>query len=209
MNTIRAGVICWIGTAVFFVGQAIAQAWVRAPYSMIDNYVSDLGAVDCGSVSVGIYRAQVCSPLHGFMNAGFVLTGVGIVLGTLLLRPLWPTGRWRTAATVLLVLGGVGKIIAGMSPEDLCPVAHLGGAVFSGPVATIGVLVLARAVGAEHRVLARILLGCGLVGVAGLLLSAAASQGIGLGVGITERIAAYPTIIATTLAGGWLLIKLD
>jgi len=55
---------CWALSLGFFVVEAVVQsAWIT-PYSMVDNYISDLGATGCGTVTVGSYRAYVCSPLH-------------------------------------------------------------------------------------------------------------------------------------------------
>jgi membrane protease YdiL (CAAX protease family) len=61
---------------LFFIGQAVAQAAVATPFSLIDNNISDLGATTCGPLTIGDYRAEVCSPWHPVMNATFVLSGV-------------------------------------------------------------------------------------------------------------------------------------
>jgi hypothetical protein len=35
-------------TLLYFIGQLVAQAAWRTPYSLIDNRVSDLGNTECG-----------------------------------------------------------------------------------------------------------------------------------------------------------------
>lgn len=209
MNRTRTmvGAACWIGTVVFFVGQAIAQAGVAMPYDMINNYVSDLGAVGCRTVSIGLYHADVCSPRHAFMNGGFALTGIGIILGTVLLRPVFPAGRLRSWGIVLLILGGAGKLIAGLAPEDLHPLAHMFGGVLSIP-ATFGILLLAGSLRSTDMWLSRFGTACAVVGLVGLVLSGLASQRILLGVGLAERIDAYPAIIWTIGAGLVLVTRL-
>lgn len=200
------GAACWIGTAAFFVGQVVAQAAVTTEYSLVRNYVSDLGSVNCGELVLGPYRAEICSPLHVAMNAGFVVTGVAMVAGAVLLGPIWPPGRSRSWGLALVVLGGVGKVVAGLAPGDVLPLVHLGGGTLSGPAATVGILLLGWSARRPRRGLSRFTTACGLVGVLGLAATAAAAQGVGTGmVGAAERVAAYPTIVWTIAVGGYVL----
>ena len=70
---VAAGGLCWLLSLEFFVGQAVAQAaWTGAPYTLVNNEVSDLGITVCETVK-GQY---LCSPLHTLMNASFILAGV-------------------------------------------------------------------------------------------------------------------------------------
>jgi hypothetical protein len=48
------GALCWILCLEWFVGQAIAQAAWTTPYSMLKNYISDLGAVHCQYLTIAV-----------------------------------------------------------------------------------------------------------------------------------------------------------
>jgi hypothetical protein len=50
----------WILTLLYFIGQAVAQAAWRTPYSLIDNRVSDLGNTACGRTLANTYLC--CDP---------------------------------------------------------------------------------------------------------------------------------------------------
>jgi hypothetical membrane protein len=89
----------WILTLLYFIGQAVAQAAWRTPYSLIDNRVSDLGNTACGRTLANTY---LCSPLHTVMNTTFVLTGVLILVGLFLTRSIWPRRRLTTWGLILL-----------------------------------------------------------------------------------------------------------
>jgi hypothetical membrane protein len=117
----------------FIAEAAVIGAWggpVR--YDRSTGYISDLGAIHCG-----VYEDRnVCSPLHTVMNASFVVQGLGMVLGALLLssallciaaRPgvriaVGPGYRrpWFTAVAAkgLTLIAGTGTIIVGLVPED-------------------------------------------------------------------------------------------
>ena len=116
----------WIMTLLYFLGQAVAQAAWRTPYSLIDNRVSDLGNTECGRTLANTY---ICSPLHAVMNATFVLTGVLILVGLFLTRSIWPRRRLTTWALILLGIAGAGTILVGLSPENVNVLLHLIGAL--------------------------------------------------------------------------------
>jgi len=97
---ILAGVFAAFAPLVFLISEAIAAvAWTAGTYDYGHNFISDLGTTVCGSVFAG---REMCSPLHGVMNFGFIAMGFGVfatvsLLGTRL-------GGWRRVA--LPVLGG-------------------------------------------------------------------------------------------------------
>ena len=67
----------------YFVAEtAVIGGWAGPqPYDRRTGFISDLGAVHCG-----IYDGRnVCSPLHWLMNVSFVVQGLGMLLGALLL----------------------------------------------------------------------------------------------------------------------------
>ena len=131
---------------VFFVGQAVAQAAVAAPFSLLANNISDLGATTCGALEIGDYRATVCSPWHPVMNATFVVAGLLTLLGALLTRSAWPAGRRRSEGLALLVGAGLGEALAGLAPEDVHAGLHVAGSVVGILGLLAGVVLLGTAV---------------------------------------------------------------
>ncbi len=102
------GAWLWLGCFQFFVAEQIARWRWRGQesggYSMTRNYISDLGALPC--------TANACSPLHWLMNSSFVLQGLLIFFGAVLLRCLLPRSLWR-----LFAFAGAGVLLVGLVPE--------------------------------------------------------------------------------------------
>ena len=194
---------CWFLSFGFFVVEGIVQSAWTTPYSMIDNYISDLGAARCGTVTINAYQAYVCSPLHGLMNTAYITVGALAAVGALLSRPAWPKGRQATAGLVLVAIAGVGAIIAGLFPEDVNQDLHILGALLAVPGSNIGMLLLALSLRRHHPALAVFTGLIVLVGLAGLVLTG--TPGSGLGIGLTERLAGYPFEIWKTAIGAVLL----
>ena len=129
----------------YFVAEAaVIGAWAgQQPYSRRTGYISDLGAVGCGVFD----GRDVCSPAHVLMNASFVVQGIGMMVGALLLssallctaaRPgarftLVPASRmaWVAAisARALTAAAGAGTVLVGLVPEDAGSVWHAVGAI--------------------------------------------------------------------------------
>jgi hypothetical membrane protein len=118
----RLGAGLWLLCFQFFVGEQIARLGWAGHYSMARNYISDLGAVRCGG-------SPACSSLHWVMNASFVLQGLLIVFGAVLVRGFFPTRLVYRIALALLVIAGVGVLQVGMVPEDVNLRLHLLGAI--------------------------------------------------------------------------------
>jgi hypothetical membrane protein len=185
----------WILNAVYFVGQGIAQAAWRAPYSLIDNRVSDLGSTTCGTT---LANAYICSPLHAVMNSTFVLTGVLILVGLFLTWSVWPRRRLTTWGLVLLGVAGAGTILIGLSPENVNVFVHLVGAL-NIPAGNVAMILLGLAIWRDRRGMARFSLLAGVVGLLGMLAGPFLVILTGHGGGLAERIALYPLII-------WLIV---
>ena len=92
---IIAGAFVWIAAVQFFVVQVIAQSAWTTPYSLLHNYISDLGNTACADYLVGEALRYVCSPLHWLMNVSFFLQGVIIIVGAMLLAPAMRSGKRR------------------------------------------------------------------------------------------------------------------
>ena len=202
------GAVCWILTVEYFVGQVVAQAAWKTPYSLLDNPVSDLGNTACGQWPQAAARTQlaerlgagggfVCSPLHSLMNVSFVAAGILLVLGLGLTRRVWPKRQLATWGFVLLALAGMGKIVVGLAPENSSLLLHeLGGLGI--PLSCFGVLLMGLAVWQSRRRLAVFSVSLASVGLLGLL-GWIVSVFIRHGHGAAERIAAYPVFV-------WMLV---
>src|SRR5689334_5467880 len=81
-SSVRAGSIICILAVQFFIAQAVAQFAWTTPFSLMTNFISDLGNTACSpDPASGPY---VCSPWHALMNGSFILLGVTILCGGLL-----------------------------------------------------------------------------------------------------------------------------
>src|ERR1039457_4552642 len=163
-----AGGACWaVGVIQYAVAQIVAAAaWTR-PYSLKNDYISDLGNTACGMFHVPHGTSYyVCSPSHAVMNASFIIFGVLTIAGALLLQRIWPAGRLARWALILWVLSGVGKIVVGIVPENPHIGLHLIGAL-NVPVESVAILLLSLAIRRNSRVLAAIGIAAAVVGLAG------------------------------------------
>ena len=199
MKRIKWGGSCWILCLQYFAAEAIAIAGWRGGYSFHDNYISDLGALAC--VSSG------CSPLHAMMNASFMLQGVLISAGAVLVWPAFPRGWLRALALGLIAASGLGVFVVGLAPEDFAPGWHYLGAAehflfCNAGAALLGLALLRR--GRSVRGIALFSLAAGLLGLAGLVCIAT-HHSFGLGVGGMERVTAYPFTLWIASMGAWLL----
>jgi hypothetical membrane protein len=190
-----AGAIVWISVVQYFVMLLVVQAAWTTPYSVVMNAISDLGAVGCGEFE----GRDVCSPWHPAANASWVLAGLAVSLGVVLMHRFLPAG-WRSrVGGALLFVAGLALVSVGLNPEDASAL-HI-------PSAVTAILIGLPAI---------ILLGSALVGRRGW--GAAAWAGIALGTigllsvvvllfapahlfGLFERFAAYPILVWTIVAG--------
>lgn len=194
-------------TVVYFAAQGFAAAgWVHPGYSWSTDYISDLGNTACGQFAVPHdTKVFVCSPRHLEMNAAFVVTGVLVVVGALLLRRMWPATRHARTATWLFVVAGAGKMVVGLVPENTRIGLHLLGAL-NVPVMCVGVILASLAIRPTSPTLATVGFVLATVGLVATVLSTAGEFGghglyLGLGVGGMERISDYPTSLWTLLMG--------
>ncbi|NLU66666.1 DUF998 domain-containing protein [Streptomyces sp. HNM0574] len=200
---------CWVLSPLFFVAEGITRAAWTTPYSTAENYISDLGAAHCGTVTIETaqtYEAYVCSPLHPLMNGAYITVGLLALTGALAGRAAWPRGRAATSGVVLVGLAGVGAIIAGLFPEDVNLELHLLGALLAVPLSNIGMLLLALVLRRRKPWLAAYTGLTVLVGLTGLVLTGSPDSGIGIG--LAERLAGYPfeawkTVVAVVLLVAW------
>ena len=157
----RWGGALWIGCLQFFAVEAIAAAGFAGSYSYRRNYISDLGALSCG---------ENCSPLHALMNASFMLQGVLIFVGAVVVWPLFSRGALSRLALGLIAASGFGVALVGLAPEDFAPGWHYFGAAENLLFCNRGRGPAWRRVasrGTAPRVIGLLSLGFGLIGLAG------------------------------------------
>jgi hypothetical membrane protein len=176
----------WALCFQFFVAEQMARMRWPGHYSMRTNWISDLGAAN--------------SPLHWVMNGSFVLQGVLISVGAILMRRLFPAKWSFRLALLLFLLSGLGVLGVGLVPEDRNGQVHQLAAsvhLVAGNLAMILIGLAMIAGAARTRFRGFITLLAGLLGLTALVL-------LGLGekdVGTFERLAAYPLTLWLTWTG--------
>ena len=184
----RTGGVLWIACLQYFVAEAVCIAFWRGAYSLRENFISDLGAVRRPVVDDGF------SPLHLVMNGSFVLQGALIAVGALLLAPARPRGRLGGIGWALVGASGLGLALVGLAPEDVSPPLHYFGAGVDLVCCNLGALLGGVALlktGTGSRIFAGGAVLTGAVGLTALALLALRAD-FGAGIGVVERIAAYP-----------------
>jgi hypothetical membrane protein len=180
----RWGGLAWALTLQFFVVEAIVASRYGG-YSYSTDVISDLGAA--------------ASPARVLMNASFIVQGLLIAAGALLLGP-GLAGTGGRLARVLFVITGLGVLLVGVFPSDGNVTVHeiAAGAHLLG--GGIGLIALAYGVRPRSEALGTALAVLGLVGVVATVFFAAAVFLV-LGEGGMERVAAYVIPIGLTVAG--------
>ena len=201
----RLGAALWVGCLQYFCAEAIAALCWSGSYSFRYNFISDLGAVHCRADLAKAHSG--CSPLHALMNASFLLQGLLILVGTVLVWPLFPRGCFWALALGLVAASGIGVFIVGLAPEDVASGWHYFGAAENLLLCNLGTILLGIALLRETRralTVGLLSLAAGFVGLFGVALLATRAD-FGLGQGIIERIAAYPFPLWIASVGAWLL----
>jgi hypothetical membrane protein len=209
------GALALLSVLQYFVAEsAVIGAWAgREPYSRRTGYISDLGALDCGVFD----GRDVCSPAHLLMNASFVVQGVGMMVGALLLSSAllcvaarrgvmiqWRAGR-RSPSRVALgarlssFTAGAGTVVVGLVPEDVGSGWHEAGAVTYFVAGALSLLLLGW-LWVRQTALGWFILVCG-----GVTLGALITAGVtGMAVpepGTLERLMGYPITIGMAAGG--------
>ncbi|MFH5880137.1 hypothetical protein [Arthrobacter sp. NA-172] len=217
LATVRSNIGGWAQLSVvqYFVAEsAVIEAW-RGPeaYHRRTGFISDLGAINCG-----VYEQRnVCSPLHVLMNTSFVVQGLGMLFGALLLssallciaaRPGLRIQQgaayrkaWATAVAIRALTGvsGLGTVIVGFVPEDLRSPWHLTGALMffgGGALALVGLGLLWL----PHTRMSWFILVCGTVSFGALVVGGLTRMDVPEP-GTLERLMGYPITIGFCAAG--------
>jgi hypothetical membrane protein len=197
----------------YFVAEtAVIGGWAGPqPYDRRTGFISDLGAVHCGIFD----GRNVCSPLHWLMNVSFVVQGLGMLLGALLLTSgllcvaaragasVQPgrRKRWLGAVWVRILAGtaGAGTMIVGLVPEDVGSGWHYTGALMYFIAGALAVLVLG-ALWLRQTPLGWFVLVCGVASLAALVTGGLTGMDVPEP-GTLERLMAYPVTVGLATAG--------
>ena len=208
-RSVHHGAILWIvGVLQFIAAMIVTQLGWTTPYSLAHNYISDLGAVHCGTIA-GRY---VCSPWHDVFDVSIVLMGLLLIAGTVLVTSAFPPRATRRIGLGLLILSGIGAIGVGLSPEDVNLTVHTLSALIAFLASNVALIVLGIVMFRDTRwsgYRAFTVL-CGLVGFVALLLFVAHAYDWGgffgdWGAGGIERTIVAPVLLWALLAATHLL----
>ena len=110
-RAVRLGALVLLLRPTYVAAEVVTAAATTGGYGFVADSVSRLGEVGC--------TVEFCSPRHEVMNGAFMVYGVALAGGALLLaRPLGP---WVTA---LLVVAGLSSYATGLAPLDQDATLH-------------------------------------------------------------------------------------
>jgi hypothetical membrane protein len=197
----KLGPVLYVTSIEYFAIQLIVALQWSPPYSLSRNTISDLGSTACGTWN-GRY---VCSPLHSLMNASFVVLGITMILGSVLISRNFASGRAAAAGFAAMAISGVGVIMVGFFPENSESTLHELGAAIPFVLGNASLIILALSFKMPAVLRAYFFLS----GVMALLGLAAfvGSHYLGLGEGGMERVVAYPQTVCLVVIGCYLAAR--
>jgi hypothetical membrane protein len=197
----KLGPVLYATSIQYFAIQLFVALKWTPPYSLSRDTISDLGNTACGTWN-GRY---VCSPLHSLMNVSFVVLGITMTLGSVLISRYFANGRASEAGFAAMAISGLGVIMVGFFPENSVPTLHgLGAAIpFALGNASLIILALSFKMPAVLRVYSFL---SGVMALLGLV-AYASSHYLGLGEGGMERVVAYPQTVCLVVIGFYLAAR--
>jgi hypothetical membrane protein len=187
------GPAVWISSLQYYLVQIIVASAFMPHYSWRFNVISDLGNTACGN-----YAGQfICSPRHGLMNASFILLGVTMVTGSVLIYQEFKESFGSLLGFSAMTLAGVGAILVGSFPENTVRQLHTTGAELIFIVGNLGVITFSLVL-TLPKVLRIYTFLSGIIALIATLLYTTHHY-LGLGIGAMERVVAYPQTM-------WLII---
>jgi len=121
---VKFGLLSWMALLVYFPAEMLIISRTTKPYSIMNQAMSDLGVLSCGSDTYPLAVYEICSPMAHEMNIIFILAGMLIATGAVLLHRFWGNSRWTVSATILFVIYGIGYTLSGVYPADVNFWAH-------------------------------------------------------------------------------------
>ena len=121
-----AGVLLVLSGALLTIGQVVGIVKWRGMYSLTENRPSDLTASECGVLRDDSGVRFVCNPVSTFTTSMVILSGVAVVLASLIMvlaaRRIGDRGVYGTS--LLLGLSGVLTLVTTMFTVDGRPQVH-------------------------------------------------------------------------------------
>src|ERR1017187_1472407 len=134
----RIGPYLYLSSLQYFVVQLVVSLRWSPAYSLGSDTISDLGNTACGRFN-GRY---ICSPLHTLMNVSFVVLGVTMVAGSVLVWRGLSSARARSLGFAFMGIGGIGVVLVGLFPENSVSALHGIGSALPFLIGNVGVLML-------------------------------------------------------------------
>jgi hypothetical membrane protein len=179
----------WIISVQYFFVQYLVSTKFKGGYNWSKNTISDLGNSVCA-----LYNGrQVCSPLHDVMNISFIVLGITIMIGAVLVYEEFRQNRYSSIGFLFMGLAGFGSIFVGLFPENAPGMYHELGALLPFILGNISLTLLGAFLKEPFGFKLYTILS-GLVGIIGVCFYFAHTY-IGLGQGGLERVVAYPQTI--------------
>jgi hypothetical protein len=179
-HVVRLGALAFLLRPTYVAAEVVTAAATTGGYSFVSDSVSRLGEVGC--------TAAYCSPRHEVMNGAFMVYGIALAGGALLLaRPLGP---WVTA---LLVVSGLSSYATGLAPLDQDATLHALAATPLFVAQPLALLLLGRRVRPDQPRLGTALLATGALTAAAAV--AFVVSGEGRAAGALERAALWPVLL--------------
>lgn len=195
------GPIFWLLSLQYFLVQGVvAEAWA-APFSLAKNAISDLGNTACAPYA----DRYVCSPLHGLMNSSFVIMGVTIVLGSLLIPEEFRQNKLSRVGFHFMSLAGVGTVLVGLFPENSVSALHFLGAVLPFFFGNVALVIFSFSLGLPPF-FRYYTLASGVIALIAFILFVF-DRYMGFGLGGMERLVAYPQTIWLIAFGAYISVN--
>ena len=186
----------WLAAVQYFIIQIIVTGAWFTPFSLRENFISDLGNTTCG-----IYAGNfVCSPLYALMNSSFIVYGITMIVGALVFAYVYRSSRVALIGLGLIALGGAGTILVGLFPEDTNMFLHQAGAFLGLGVGSVGVIVFGLGANQLPMWLRAATVLLGVTATLAFILFVSGVYG-GFGPGGMERIGSYSFTVWMTLFG--------
>jgi hypothetical membrane protein len=187
------GPALWVLSVQYFAVQLIVAAAWSYPYSWLHNTISDLGNTACGPYGGRL----ICSPQHNLMNASFIILGITMFQGAMLIYQEFGETSLSLVGFSFMALAGFGTILVGLFPENTIGSLHYVGALLPFLIGNLGILILGLVLNIPKwlRVYSR---ATGIFTLAALALFTTHTY-LGLDIGGMERLTAYPQTV-------WLIV---
>ena len=189
------GSYLYVAGIQYFLVQILVALRFAPPYSLAHNTISDLGDTACGIFN----NRPVCSPFHSLMNISFVVLGISMVAGSILVYQGFVGRRALTIGFWAFGLGGLGVVLVGLFPENTVPAFHGIGAALPFVIGNVGIIVLGFSLNVPTSLRRfTVLSGCVALIALGFYAS---NRYLDLGEGGIERVVAYPQTIWMIIIG--------